>query len=580
MTNGELAELLRAVAASYQIENEAKNKFKTIAYNKAADAIEHLGTEAKDIFEEGNLDDVSGIGPSIAEHLAEIFKTGKSEHFDKILKGIPKAALELLQIEGIGPKKAYRLAGELHLPEKNTLEALKRLAEKGEIAKMPGFGEESQSDILTALVEYKEKPPARMLLSTAEEYADNIIEWMNGNRFVSRIDKLGSLRRKAPTIGDVDLSAATDNPEEVIERFVSYPDKVRVINSGEKSASLLLPGSIRVDLKLESPKTYGALLQHFTGSKHHNVALREYSLKKGMSLSEHGIKIKGKLTPIKDEEEFYKKLGMGWIPPEIREGAGEIEAALKGNLPKLVELKDVKGDLQMHSDYDIETSHDVGASSMEELLEKAKELGYEYIAFTEHNPSQRGHSHSQINDILKKKREKITRVNDREKKIRAFNSLEIDMLPDGGLPVDDEGLAILDFALVSIHSSFKKDREEMTKRVLSALDHPKVKIFAHPTARLLEKRDGVELNWEKIFDFCLKNNKWIEINADPHRLDLPDFLIRDAVKYGVKLTLGTDSHHKEGMDNMRYGIAMARRGWARRENIINTLSLQEFTEKC
>lgn len=576
MTNGELAELLRAVAASYQIDNEAKNKFKTIAYNKAADAIEHLGMEAKDIFKEGNLDDVSGIGPSIAEHLAEIFKTGQSEHFGKILRGIPKAALELLQIEGIGPKKAYRLAQELNLPEKNTLEALKNLAEKGEIAKMPGFGEESQNDILTAIGEYREKPPARMLLSTAEEYANNIIEWMKKEKAVERIDKLGSLRRKAPTIGDIDLSAATDKPEAVIERFVNYQNKVRVINKGEKSASLLLPGNVRADLKVESTKTYGALLQHFTGSKYHNVALREYSLKKGMSLSEHGIKINGKLTSIEDEEKFYKKLGMAWIPPELREGIGEIEAAIKGKLPKLIELKDIKGDLQMHSSYDIETSHDVGVSSMEELILKARELNYEYIAFTEHNPSQRGHNHTQINDILKRKREKVTHVNTREKNFRAFNSLEIDMLPDGRLPVDNEGLENLDFALVSIHSSFKQPREEMTKRVLAALSHSKVKIFAHPTARLLEKREGVELNWEKIFDFCLKSNKWIEINADPHRLDLPDFLIRDAVKLGVKLTLGTDSHHAEGLDNMRYGVAMARRGWATKNNIVNTLSLQEF----
>ena len=576
MTNGEIAELFRAVAASYQIENENKNKFRIIAYNRAADAIEHLGTEAKDIFDEGDLDDVSGIGTSIAAHLNEIFRSGKSRHFEKVLRGIPKAALALLDVEGIGPKKAYRLAEELHLPDKNTLEVLKKHAGAGDIAKLPGFGEESQSDILTAIAEYKEKPPARMLLSTAEEYADKIIEWMSVSKGVKLIDKLGSLRRSAPTVGDVDLSVASEDSKSVLDRFTGYPNKIRVINRGAKSASLLLPGNVRADLKVESPATYGALLQHFTGSKNHNVALREYALKQGMSLSEHGIKVKGKLTPVADEEKFYKKLGMAWIPPELREGAGEIEAALKNNLPKLVDLKDIKGDLQMHSSFDIETSHDVGASSMEELMQKAKELNYEYIAFTEHNPSQRGHNYQQILDILKGKQEKVIRVNERVKEIKAFNSLEIDMLPDGRLPVDDKGLEMLDFALVSIHSSFKKSREEMTKRVLAGLDHPRVKIFAHPTARLLEKREGVELNWEKIFDFCLKNGKWIEINADPHRLDLPDFLIRDAVKLGVKLTLGTDSHHKDGMDNMRYGVAMARRGWATKGDIVNTKSLPDF----
>ncbi len=578
MTNGEIAELLRAVAASYQIENETKNKFRIIAYNRAADAIEHLGTEAKDIFDEGDLDDVSGIGPNIAAHLVEIFKSGKSKHFKEVLKGVPKAALTLLEVSGIGPKRAYRLAKELHLPDKNTLETLRKHAESGAIAKLPGFGEESQNDILRAIGEYKQKAPARMLLSTAEEYADKIIEWMSVSKSVKRIDKLGSLRRKVPTVGDVDLSVASDRPEEVIAHFTNYPQKLRVINSGEKSASLLLPGNVRADLKVETPKTYGALLQHFTGSKHHNVALREYALKKGMSLSEHGIKIKGKLTPVGSEEEFYKNLGMDWIPPELREGAGEIEAALQNMLPNLVELKDIKGDLQMHSDYDIETSHDVGASSMEELIKKAEELNYEYIAMTEHNPSQRGHAQAQVLEILKRKRNKVDQLNSSVKSVKVFNSLEIDMLPDGRLPVDDKGLETLDFALVSIHSSFKKSRDEMTKRVLAGLAHPKVKIFAHPTARLLEKREGVELDWGKIFDFCLKNGKWIEINADPHRLDLPDFLIRDAVKLGVKLTLGTDSHHKDGMDNMRSGVAMARRGWAKRKDIINTKNLQEFTK--
>lgn len=576
MTNGEIAELLRAVAASYQIDDENKNKFRIIAYNRAADAIEHLGTEAKDIFDEGGLEEVSGIGKSIAEHLSEIFKTGRSGHFEKVLKGIPKAALALLGVPGIGPKKAYRLARELGLPDKGTIETLKRMAMAGRVAELPGFGEESQNDILEAIAEYKQKPPARMLLSTAEEYANKIVDWMQGSKSVKRIDMLGSLRRKAPTVGDIDLSVSTDSPEAVLARFVGYPAKVRVINRGEKSASILLSGNVRVDLKVESPKTYGALLQHFTGSKHHNVALREYALKKDMSLSEHGIKIKGKLVAFDDEEKFYKQLGMQFIPPELREGAGELEAALKHRLPKLVTLSDIKGDLQLHSNYDIKTSHDVGASSMEQLVDKAKELGYEYIAMTEHNPSQKGHSQAQVLDILKGKRNKVDQLNSSVKGVKVFNSLEIDIMPDGKLPVDDKGLETLDFALVSIHSSFKKSRAEMTKRVLLALSHPKVKIFAHPTARLLEKREGVELDWDKIFGYCIQNNKWIEINADPHRLDLPDFLIRDAVKLGVKLTLGTDSHHKDGMDNMRYGVAMARRGWATKKDIINTMSLQEF----
>ena len=579
MSNIEIAELLRAVAAAYQIENEAKHRFRIIAYNRAADAVEHLGTELKDVWDEGDLDDIAGIGTSIAEHLGEIFKTGKSSHFEKILKGIPKAALALMDLESIGPKRAYRLAMELKLPDKKTFEALAKHAKAGDIAQLEGFGEETQADILRSIEEFKHKAPERMLLSTAEAYAEELIEWMREKKeLFERIDTLGSLRRKAPTVGDVDLSVATDLPKEALLRFTHFPKALRVINHGEFAASLMLPGNVRADLKVESPKTYGALLQHFTGSKHHNVALREFALKKQMSLSEHGIKIKGKLTPIATEQEFYKKLGMEWIPPELREGGDEMAAALEGKLPKLVEAGDVKGDLQMHSNYDIETSHDVGTSSMEKLANVAQRLGYEYIAVTEHNPAQKGHTEAQITDILKRKREYVDSLNEKWNNFKIFNSLEIDMLPDGRLPVSDRGLETLDFALVSIHSSFKKSRAEMTTRVLCGLDHPKVKIFAHPTARLLNKREGVEIDWERVFSFCTETDKWIEINADPHRLDLPDFLIRDAVKAGVKLTLGTDSHAKESLLNMRYGVAMARRGWATKNDIVNTKSLSDFQQ--
>jgi DNA polymerase (family 10) len=275
-------------------------------------------------------------------------------------------------------------------------------------------------------------------------------------------------------------------------------------------------------------------------------------------------------------------LGLTYIQPELREDTGEIEAARQGKLPKLVELKDVKADLQIHSDFDIETSHDLGESSMEEIVKKGNELKYEYLAFTEHNPSQKGHNEKQIMEILKRKREKIDKLNysiknsHRGSVQKVFNSLEIDILPDGRLPVPEEGLQILDFALVSIHSSFDLNRDLMTKRVLSALSHPKVKIFAHPTARKLNEREGVELNWPEIFEFCLKNGKWIEINCDPMRLDLPDTLVKEAVKCGVKLTFGTDAHHKDGLNNMYFGVSVARRGWAEARDIINTRPLIEF----
>jgi DNA polymerase (family 10) len=414
------------------------------------------------------------------------------------------------------------------------------------------------------------------------------MDWMIKDVNVKRVDPLGSLRRKASTVGDIDLACVTDEPVEVLTHFTKYAETQKIIEKGEHSASILLPGNVQVDMMVQPAASYGSLLQHFTGSKHHNIALRDYALKKGLSLSEYGIKelkVKSeKLKTFKTEKDFYGFLDLDYIEPELREATGEIEAAKEHRLPELIELKDIKSDLQIHSSFNIETSHDLGESSMEEIVKKGNELKYEYLAFTEHNPSQKGHTDKNIVEILKKKREKVDQLNYSLQKAgnngvqKVFNSLEIDIKSDGSLPVPDEGLNTLDFALVSIHSNFDVERTSQTKRVLSALAHPRVKIFAHPTGRKLNEREGAELNWPEIFDFCLKNNKWVEIDCDPMRLDLPDTLVREAVKLGVKLTFGTDAHHKDGMNNMLWGISVARRGWAEKRDIVNAKSLKEFEE--
>ena len=557
-TNLQIAEILRDVAASYQLKDDKKYKFQIIAYERAADAVEHATSELKDLWDDKKLEDVPGIGPSIAEHLSELFEKGHSKHFDDLMKDIPPEAFKLMELPGIGIKTALKLMKE---------------GKPGEVKK------------LLNEVKEKEKKGRRHLLPYAAMIASEIMDYLLKNSSVKRVDPLGSLRRQTGTVGDIDLSVATDNGPEVLEYFTKYPKSQKTIEKGDHSASILLPGDVQVDLMVQPVESYGSLLQHFTGSKHHNIALRELALKKGLSLSEYGIKHKGKnekMKSFKSEPELYKFLGLDYIEPELREDTGEIEAALDHKLPNLVELRDIKSDLQIHTSFNIETSHDLGESSMEEIVRKGDELGYEYLAFTEHNPSQRGHTDAQIVDILKKKREKIDQLNysfviKNTKNVRkVFNSLEIDILPDGRLPVPEEGLSTLDFALVSIHSSFALTREEMTKRVLTALTHPKAKIFAHPTARKLNEREGVELNWPEIFEFCLKNNKWIEINCDPMRLDLPDTLVREAVKNGVKLTHGTDAHHADGMNNMMFGVSVARRGWCTPNDIINTQSLEDF----
>lgn len=571
LTNLQIAELLRDVAASYQLKDQVKYKFQIIAYERAADAVEHATSELKDLWDDGKLEDVPGIGPSIAEHLGEIFKTGHSTHFDTLMKDIPSDAFELMKLPGIGIKTALKLIAE---------------DKPGEVAE------------LLKKVEANEKKAKRHLLPYAAMIASEVMDYLSKNKEVLHVDPLGSLRRQASTVGDIDLlvSSKDNNSVKILKYFVSYPKTQKIIEQGEHTASILLPGNIQIDLLVSTADRYGAALQHFTGSKHHNIALREYakSLSPSLSLSEYGIKklndknVNAKLNKFKTEKDFYKFLGLEYIEPELREDTGEIEAALRSaqgkqnGLPELVKLEDVKCDLQIHSSFDIETSHDLGESSMEEIVKKGNELGYEYLAFTEHNPSQKGHDESNIVEILKKKRERVEQLNyslsqhARGRVRKVFNSLEIDIKSDGNLPVPSEGLDLLDFALVSIHSNFDLPRDLQTKRVISALSNPKVKIFAHPTGRKLNEREGAELNWPEIFDFCLKNNKWVEINCDPMRLDLPDTLVREAVKLGVKLTFGTDAHHVDGMNNMTFGLSVARRGWAESDDIINTRSLEEF----
>jgi DNA polymerase (family X) len=579
MTNPEIAELLRDVAAAYELQNAGANKFKIIAYERAADSVEHATSELRDLWEEGNLDEVSGLGKSIQEHLGEIFKTGRSKHFEELTKDIAPITFELMKIPGIGVKTASKLVNQLKI---KSLADLKKAAEDNRISELPDFGEESQSRILKATIEFEQKAPSRMLLPYAMEIADEIIKWLKEDKNLVRIEPLGSLRRKVSTIGDIDFAVASKDPNKTIDHFTKYPKAGRVIEKGERSASVVLPGNIRVDIIVCKPPAYGALLQHFTGGKNHNVALREYALKKDLSLSDYGIYTKPgdkkSLKEIPTEEEFHKYIGMDWIPPEIREDDGEIKAAIDHKLPKLIELKDMKGDLHIHSDFDIETSHDLGSSSMKEIVDRGIELKYEYMAFSEHNPSKSKHNAKQIVEILKRKRETVDKLNYslRNRGFKVFNSLEIDIMPDGSLPVPTEGLETLDFALVSIHSSFDLPKNKMTERILKAFEFPKVKIFAHPTGRKLNERPSIDADWDKIFDECLKRNIFMEINSDPARLDLPDILVHDAIKKGVMLTIDTDTHYIDSMDNMKWGISVARRGWCEKANILNTRSLKEF----
>jgi DNA polymerase (family 10) len=580
MTNLQIAKLFRAVAAALSLDEE-KNRFRVIAYDRAADAIEHATSEIRDLWEDKQLEELPGIGPNIASHLDELFKTGKVMHFKEILAPFPPAMFELMEIPGVGPKTAYRLCKDLGISKAhNATKSLEKAAKKGHIASLEGFGEDSQTAILKGIAEYTGRT-RRMLLPIAEKIADEVISWLVAHPSVKQAHPLGTLRRKAATVGDVDISVSSVNPQETIAHFKKFPKKLRVLESGEHTASIIMPNDYQVDLMVQPPASYGSLLQHFTGSKHHNIALREYARKKGFSLSEYGIKTPQGQKTFTDEKSFYKFLGLDYIPPELREDSGEIEAAGNHRLPELIELSDIKGDLHVHSEIDVEPSHDLGTSSLIDLSRSARDLNYQYLGLSEHNPSFSNHSEAQMLDIIKMKSEIINSFNQAHENAHEnfpylFNGLEIDLKPDGKRAIPDFCLDLLDYACVAIHSSFRQSKKMMTDRILRGLDHPKIRFLAHPTNRLLQEREEVDMDWDKIFDFCQSHHKWLEIDSWPNRLDLPDTLVRQAIQNGVKIVIDTDSHQNDQLKYIKYGVYVARRSWASSSQVINTIPLTEM----
>lgn len=580
MTNLEFAELLRKVAAAYQILGE--NRFKIIAYERAADSIEHLTSELKDYWDEKKLGDIPGLGSSIQSHLDEYFRTGKSKHFDEIMGKLPKPIFPLLLVPGIGPKKAFKLVKELKLSnEKTVIEDLEIAAAAGKIASMEGFGEKSQAEIIQNIAIFKKGQikENRMALPIADGIAQSIIKHLEKLKSAEKINVLGSLRRKVSTIGDIDIAVATNEPEEIINHFLLYPHD-ELIEKGPTGTSVRLHNGRQVDLRVQKPELFGAMLQYFTGSKNHNISLRSYGLSKGLSLNEYGIKHtrNGKVESYTNEHDFYHALGLEYIEPELREDKGEIPAAFNKSLPKLVDTKNILGDLHIHTSYDLKPSHDLGANAFADYLTKAEKLGYEYIGISDHNPSTGNHTKEEIVSIMKRRKQYYEQqYSSKNYRVHYFLMCEVDIQPDGTLALPDKAFEYVDAVLVSLHSAFTQTREKVTERVIKALTHhPKVRIMAHPTGRLLGRREEVDANWKEIMAICKERDIALEINAYPDRLDLPDMLVYDAIKHGGKLCIDTDAHSVDHMDLMQYGVSVARRGWAQKDDIINTLSYNKF----
>jgi DNA polymerase (family 10) len=565
LSNKSIATLLRNVSAAYQVKGGA-NSFQIRAYDLAAEAIEHASSDIRALWGTGDLDKIPGVGANIANYLDEYFSTGKVKHFETLFKDVPDSMFELLKIPGVGPKTACKLA-------KSGVKSIQNLEKQigmGLLIKK-GFGQKTLDNILRGINELKKRSD-RILLPIAWEAAREIIGYLKKSKDVEKVDSLGSLRRKVATVGDIDISVASIKPKSVIKHFIKFPGKERLVEAGEHTATVVLRDGIRVDLMVQPPDHYGSLLQHFTGSKLHNIHIRRLAKEKGLSLSEYGIKrleekgtqfSQDTMLECKTEEDFYKKLGIKFITPELREDQGEIEAAKANKLPGLIELNDIKGDLHTH------TFWSDGLDSVADMAKAASATGREYIALTDHSyPSLK----------FGQRIREIEQFNYSQDKIRVIKGLEVNINADYTLQIPDSILAKHEIIFVSIHTSFRQTKEEMTRRIIKAMENPNVDVLAHPTGRLLLEREGIQANWEKIFKRIAQLGKFVEIDGYPNRLDLPDNLVRTAKELGVKFTIDTDSHRVEHLDLMGHGVDVARRGWLQKEDAINTLPYSKLKD--
>ena len=565
LNNASIARLLRQMAAAHEAKGE--NKFTIRAYENAADSVEHTPAPVHDLWQEGRLSEVAGFGKRIASYVDEYFRTGKIMHFNLLKKGLPPAMFEILGLPHIRSKTAYKLAKELKLRPGSAVAELEKHALSGRIRELPGFGEQSEKEILEGITKSKKRNNSRMLVSEAFEVANPVIAYLTAFPEVLRADPLGSLRRFVATIGDVDIAVSSKDREGTIERFLKYPGIREVLWSGGNKATAVLKNGRQVDLMAEPADSYGSLLQHFTGSKAHNIELREHALKRGLSLSEHGIKeVKtGKNLKFRDEISFYNYLGLEWIPPEIREGSGEISAAFNHGLPKLVELPDIRGDLQSH------TVWSDGTHTLQEMAAAAKNKGYEYFGVTDHQLSLEMLGADMIKKEVIKRKKAIEQLNYSMTEFRVLNGIEILIRANGDLAYPDSILALFDYAIASIHTGFNLSKEANTKRIIKSLKNPYIKILGHPTGRLINQREPFEADWGEIFKICAGEGKTLEIDSLPDRLDLPDSMVREARQQGCKFIIDTDAHSLEHLDFMQYGVSVARRGWLTKNDVVNTL---------
>lgn len=566
MGNQELARLLNQVADAYALEGV---EWKPDAYRKAATSLQHLDPDVAKIYQQQGmkgLTDLPGIGKAIAEHIVEYLESGRIRKLEKLLKKNPPALSEVMQIEGLGPKKTRRLLRELKIA---SVEDLRIAAQTGRIRTLPGFGEKTERNILLGIQTYN-KGVARRPLAEMQDTAEAIITYLRAQAKPHRIDCAGSIRRRKDTVGDIDILVLTDRPAPFIKTFTSMPSVQRILSSGTTRSSVVLHSGIQVDLRVVAEESYASALFYFTGSKEHNITVRKIANQQGYLLSEYGLfTLKSKKRiPCKTEQDIYRRLGLDYIPPELRESRGEIAAAQAHHLPVLVTQKDLRGDLHVH------TTFSDGNSSLRAMIQQAQDSGYSYIAITDHSRSARIANGLEI-PRLKQQWRQIDKLAD-EFRIRIIKGAEVDILRDGSLDYPDEILQQLHVVVGAVHSSFHMSTTEQTRRLVSALSHPCLDILAHPGCRLIRKREALQADYGKIFKAAAANNKILEINCQPSRMDLHDEHILQARELGVKFCISTDAHHTSELAFIDYGVGLARRGWLTKADVINSSTLNRL----
>ncbi len=564
MRNSEIAKVFEDIADLLELKGE--NPFKIRAYQRAARSIDHLSVEVEQLAAEDRLKEIPGVGEAITKKITELVTTGKLDYYEKLKAEFPEGISTLLDVPSIGPKTAMLLSGELGI---KTVDELEAAIVGGKVASLPRMGDKVTENILRHIQALRRKDQ-RIPIGEALPVVDEISARLKGLPGLKNLTPAGSLRRFRETIGDIDIMGTADNAREVIQAFVTLPQVREVLASGTTKASVVVSGGLQVDLRIVEHDSFGSLLQYFTGSKQHNINLRERAHRQGLKLSEYGITdlATEKLEKFVTEEAFYKRQGLQFIPPEIREGGPEIERAEQGTVPKLVELPDIKGDLHVHSDWS--DGHD----TIETMALVARDLGYQYLGITDHSGG-RGIAHGLNAERLKQQISEIKKVNQKLDGIHIFTGIEVDIRADGSLDIPDELLAELDIVTAAVHSGLNQGEEQMTRRIIGAIENPNVDVLAHPTCRLLPDREPVAVDMEAVLQTAAKTNTIVEINAAPNRLDLKDIHTYRARELGVKLVINTDAHSIERLSFMRFGVGVARRGWCQTQDILNTRPLKE-----